>query len=237
MIWKTAEMMRGPPRAPVMSIGFPVGSITIVGVIADVPPLQHADPGEAEIYFSNRQLPRPFTYFIVRSTGDPAHLLRLIEQRLQQHDPDFTVGSAQTLAVLLDRQLIAPRFQMLLLAAFAIVALTLAGAGVFGVLAYAVALRGPEFGIRIALGARPIQLLRGVLQEALALAGLGLLMGGSAAFLLASKMTGLLQGASGVDPLSCIVVVTLIVALCLLASSVPAWRAMQVEPYSALRAQ
>jgi putative ABC transport system permease protein len=212
-------------------------SFRIVGVVGDVQPLQRANPVEAQIYFSNRQLPRPFSYFLVRTSADPSTRLRSVEQRLQRIDPEFTIGSARTLDALLDRQLIAPRFQMLLLAAFAIVALALAGAGVFGVLAYAVALRAAEFGIRVALGARPVQLLRRVLSEALALAGAGLLLGAAGAILLGRNLTALLPGTPPTDALSYIVAVALMVTICLVASTVPAWRAMRVQPFAILRSQ
>jgi predicted permease len=207
----------------------------IVGVVADVRPFDPSAAPQPEIYYSNRQLPRWFTYFIVRTSGSPADQLRVVEQVLQKSDADFQVGTARTLETLVDRRLTAPRFQMLLIGCLAFVALALAAAGVFGVLAYTVALRTTEFGIRAALGARPGQTLRTVFAEALRLYALGALLGAAGALALARAMSGLLFGTPPTDPGSYALAILLLLAVSMLAGALPAIRAARVQPMSAFR--
>lgn len=207
----------------------------VVGVVTDVRPFDPSERTEPEIYFSNRQETRPFTYFVARTSGRPVAQLRNVERLLQRGDPDFQVGTARTLDELVDRRLVAPRFQMLLIGCLALVALTLAAAGVFGVLAYTVALRTPEFGIRAALGARPGQTLRRVLAEAATLCAAGLLLGSAGALALARAMAGLLSGTPANDPGSYVLAILLLSAVCLLAAALPALRAARVQPFAALR--
>ncbi|MEX2284102.1 MAG: ABC transporter permease [Gemmatimonadota bacterium] len=210
-------------------------SFEIVGVVADVRPFDPSETAEPEIYFSNRQLPRWFTYFVARTRGEPAAQLRTVETVLQRNDPDLQVGTARALDELVDRRLIAPRFQMLLIGCLALVALALAAAGVFGVLAYTVALRTTEFGIRAALGARPGQTLRGVLIEAVVLYAAGAIFGVAGALVLARAMSGLLFGTPPTHPVSYILATLVLFAVCLLASALPALRAARVQPMAALR--
>jgi putative ABC transport system permease protein len=205
----------------------------IVGVIADVKPFDPTQTTEPEIYFSNRQLPRPFTYFIVRTSGRPGAALRVVERLLQEGDPDFQVGTARALEELVDRRLIAPRFQMLLIGCLAAVALALAAAGVFSVLAYTVALRTREFGIRAALGALPGQTMRSVLTEAMFLFGIGALLGITGAIALARAMSALLFGTPELG--SYLLATIVLFGACLIASAVPALRAARVQPMAALR--
>ena len=205
----------------------------IVGVIADVKPFDPSQTTEPEIYFSNRQLPRPFTYFIVRTSGRPAAELRVVERLLQEGDPDFQVGTARALEELVDRRLIAPRFQMLLIGSLAAVALALAAAGVFSVLAYTVALRTREFGIRAALGALPGQTLRTVVIEAMLLFGIGAMLGITGAIVLARAMSALLFGTTQLT--SYLLATLVLFGACLIASAVPALRAARVQPMAALR--
>jgi putative ABC transport system permease protein len=209
----------------------------IIGVVADVQPFDPTAAAQAEIYWSNRQAPRPFTYLLLRTNTDPAQRASAVERTLQRYDPDFAVGHARSLNELVDRRLVTPRFQMMLIAAFATIALALASAGVFSVLAYSVALRRTEFGIRVALGARPRQLVTGVLTDGLVLSLTGLGLGLFGAFALARTLERLLVRTSPTEPAAYLMAIVVLAVVCTLASLVPAWRATRISPSHALRSE
>jgi ABC-type antimicrobial peptide transport system permease subunit len=130
-----------------------------------------------------------------------------------------------------------PRVSMLLLAAFAALALLLASIGIYGVISYAVAQRTQEFGIRLALGAQPRNVFSMVLSQGARLALLGVILGFVAAFAVTRLMTSLLFGVQPTDPLTFIAVPALLMAVALLACYIPARRATCVDPIIALRCE
>jgi putative ABC transport system permease protein len=130
-----------------------------------------------------------------------------------------------------------PRFRTLLLGAFAALALVLAMAGVYGVMAYAVERRTSEIGLRLALGAANGDILALVLKQGIALAALGIALGCALAFAVTRLLTGMLFGVAAVDPLVFAVVPLLLLASAVAASAGPALRALRVDPMSALRAE
>jgi ABC-type antimicrobial peptide transport system permease subunit len=126
---------------------------------------------------------------------------------------------------------------MLLVASFAVVALLLAAVGVYGVIADSVASRTREFGIRVALGARPEQLVRNVVRGGMGLALIGIAAGCAGALAVGRLLTSLLSGVPAKDPLTLVIAVTVLVVVALVASWTPARRASRVDPVVALRAQ
>ena len=211
--------------------------VEIVGVVANTRPFNPDQPADPEIYWSNRQRPRLGNYFVLRVNGDAAPVAKAIPAAILRVDADVEVSPARTVDELVARRLVPARFRAFLMTAFAALALTLAAAGLFGLLAYNVALRTMEFGIRMALGARPGQLLGAVLQEAMWLAGAGLGIGIVASIALARFLVGLLSGVGTYDPLAYLVTVLLLSVVAALATVVPAVRVLRVQPMSALRAE
>jgi putative ABC transport system permease protein len=140
-----------------------------------------------------------------------------------------------TLASLVDDSMTQPRFSMLLLAAFAALALLLASIGIYGVISYAVAQRTQEFGIRLALGAQPRNVFAMVLGQGARLALLGVFLGFIAAFAVTRLMTSFLFGVQPTDTITFVVVPALLMAIALLACYIPARRATRVDPIIALR--
>jgi putative ABC transport system permease protein len=140
-----------------------------------------------------------------------------------------------TVEASLSENVAAPRFRTLLLGIFAGLAVCLAMAGVYGVMSYVVGQRANEIGLRVALGASPSDVLRMVLRQSLTLTGVGIVLGLAGAAAVTQLLTSMLFNVKATDPLTYVAVVALLFAVALLASYVPARRAMRVDPMVALR--
>ena len=210
---------------------------TIVGVVRDVPPVRPGDDVQPQIFWSNRQVPRPATYFLVRTAGDPASVAVAVRARLHAVDPDIHVSRVRTVREWLSLELVRPRFGAVLLATFGALALVLAGIGTYGLIAYAVAQRTREIGIRMALGARPRIIVGEILGRGMKLAGLGVCLGVIGALALTRVIRGMLAGVSANDPLSFALSVALLIGGAALACVLPARRASRVDPVVALRSE
>ena len=208
----------------------------VVGVVADVPPLRPGDEVPPQIFWSNRQVPRPATYFIVRTASAPGPVMRVIADRLHAADPDMQVSQLRTMREVLARQLIRPRFGAVLLGSFAMLALLLAAVGTYGLFAYTVEQRAKEFGIRLALGARPSSIVGGVAVRAVRLAGLAVGVGVIASLALTRFLSAQLAGVKPNDPATFAVSVGVLMVVAIVASLVPAARASRVDPVVTLRA-
>ena len=159
-----------------------------------------------------------------------------MQRKIRERNPDVPV-KATTMEGTLDTATAAPRFQTYLLVLFAGVALVLALAGIYGVMAYTVSQRVPELGVRIALGASPRSILGLILGQGAKLAGLGLALGIGLALLSGKLVEGFLFGVKPHDPMI-FALVTLIVAVATLAACyIPGRRAVRVDPMTALRAE
>ena len=208
---------------------------TVVGVVRDVPPVRPGDAVPPQIFWSNRQEPRGATYFLVRTVGDPATVASAIRTRLHAVDPDLHVSPVRTARDWLSGALVRPRFGAVLLAVFGALALVLAAIGTYGLIAYAVAQRTREIGIRMALGARPSGIVAEVLGRGMKLAGLGVGIGFVGALGLTRLIRGMLAGVSPNDPVSFGISAGLLILGAVLACVLPARRASRVDPVVALR--
>src|SRR5439155_9188832 len=158
-----------------------------------------------------------------------------IRQQVQGVDSDQPVYDVKTMAERVAASVERRRFSATLLGLFAAVAFALALIGLHGVISYLVAQRTHEIGVRMALGARPVGVLRLVLSQALGMAAAGVVIGLIAGFFAARLLANQLYGVQPVDPATFLVVPTLLTAASLAASSIPAWRATRVDPLVALR--
>lgn len=211
--------------------------VQVVGVVRDVPPVNPDQPVEPEIYWSNRQEPRGYTYFLMRTTVPPATIGPLLRARIRAVERDLDPHSIRTMSDLMSDRLKSPRFQMLLLLTFGASALALAAVGTYGLFAYMIARRRRELGIRIALGAGSRQIVGSVLRDGLVLAGGGVLAGVMASIGLSRLMRGMVAGITTLDPVALAVSGIVLVAIALLACLGPARRAASVDPAVTLAAE
>ena len=213
--------------------------MTVVGVVADVRTTGPASPPQPEIYMPNEQHPAPATALnIVARTqaGDPLAFVETIRRKVRELNPDVPL-KASTMVGTLELAAATPRFRTFLIVVFAGVALLLALAGVYGVMAYTVSQRIPELGVRIALGATPGNILGLVVGQGAKLAAAGLTLGIGLALLSGRWLEGILFGVTARDPYI-FALVTLAVAVAALAAClIPARHAIRVDPMQALRAQ
>jgi predicted permease len=172
---------------------------------------------------------------VVRSTGNPLLLNQALREALAAGDPLVPTGAVRSMDQVLSRSLALRSFMMLLLSIFGGLALMLASVGIYGVISFAVSQRTREIGVRMALGARPADVLRMILTEGLKLVAVGVVLGVAAALMLTRLLEGMVYGVSMRDPLIFVLVNLLMVAVSLAACYVPALRATRVDPITALR--
>jgi putative ABC transport system permease protein len=206
----------------------------VVGVVKDVRTRIAADP-EPTIYFPYAQMPYRYMVLAVRTHGDPRAMIETIRDTVRALDPDQPIHQMQTLTELISTTLLPWRFSMTLLGVFAAMALLLASAGIYGVMAYLVGQRTHEVGVRMALGARASDILWLVVGQGARLALLGVLVGLLASLALTRLMSNLLFGVTATDPLTFGFVALLLTLVALVACSIPARRAAHVDPTVALR--
>jgi putative ABC transport system permease protein len=214
--------------------------MTIVGVAGDVKNSNLAEPMMAHLYPAYAQKQWPFMrgmYLTVRTATEPTMATAAIRNELRRIDPDLPVLSIRTMTTVIDDTLSRQRLINLLLTTFALAAALLAAIGVYGVMSVYVSARTTEFGIRLALGAQPGNLLRTVLRQGLQLVGAGIALGIAGALAFTRTMASLLFEVSVADPVVFTMVSLLLIAVALLACWLPAWRAMKVDPMVALRAE
>jgi putative ABC transport system permease protein len=212
-----------------------LGPREIVGVVGDVKSNGLDDDAAATMYLPFRQAPRPWITFVARTTGDPQNFVQPISKAIYAVDKEQAITSVRTMEQVLTESLAGRRFNMTLLITFSALALMLAAVGVYGVMSYSVMLRKRELGIRMALGARAVDVLRLVLGQGLALTLIGVGVGMAGAYALTRLMSSLLYGVSATDFLTFGSVSCVIVVVGLLASFLPARRATKVDPLIALR--
>ena len=173
----------------------------------------------------------------VRTGSDPAMLLHAIRHELAAMDPNLPLGNVRTIDQLLDEAVAPRRLSMLLLACFAGLAMALAAAGVYGVISCSVARRTKEIGVRIALGARPADVLALVLRQGAQVVAAGLLLGLILSFATARTLSAMLFDVAPHDLLTLFTSTVMLATVALVAILVPARRATAVDPVSAIRCE
>jgi putative ABC transport system permease protein len=208
----------------------------IVGVAGDVHERTLDQAPSDLIYLAYAQIPQMSPALIARTQGDPMNIARAAVQHLYELDPNQPAGRIQSLEQVRADSIAAPRLTANLLGLFALLALAIAAAGIGGVMALSVSQRVHEIGVRMAIGARPAEIIWMVLKQGMALALVGVAAGMLGAFALMHAVKSLLFGVTPTDPTTFGLVAAVLAAAALVACYIPARRAAQVDPLQALRA-
>jgi putative ABC transport system permease protein len=209
---------------------------TIVGVVSDTREMQLRGAPTPQMYRPHAQFALASMTYMIRTTGEPLELARAAQNIVAEVDPNVSVSDMRTLTDVVSASVSQPRLLALLTSGFGGVALLLSALGTYGVIAYAVSQRRREFGIRLALGARPADVGRLVLRSGTRLAATGLLVGLGGAWLLTRYLQETLYEVQPRDPLTFLAVAGLLAGVTLLGSYLPARRASHVDPATSLSA-
>ena len=209
----------------------------VVGVVSDVKFSALSVANSEEMYLPLEQVPWPSTTLIVHSAGDPQALVSGVRAKFAEVDPNLPVTSVATMESIVATSVAQPRVLSQFVGMFAGFALLLAAVGIYGVMAYSVAARTQEMGIRMSLGAEARDIVKLVVGQGMRLALVGAAIGFVASFLLTRLIGTLLFGVSATDPLAFSLAATVLVATALLACFLPAHRAARVDPMEVLRSE
>jgi putative ABC transport system permease protein len=207
----------------------------IIGVVGNIRQLGPAQDESPAIYIPYQQEPTGEVNLVLRTAREPLALVAPVKAAVQAMDPAQPVYDIATMDQRLSESMSPQRFNALLVGAFALAALTLAGVGIYGVLAFSVARRTPEIGVRMALGARRAEVLTLVVGEGLRLCGLGVGLGLAASVPLTRLLRSVLFGVSPSDPVTLVAASAALILVAVMACYIPARRAVMVDPMVALR--
>jgi putative ABC transport system permease protein len=207
---------------------------TVAGVVGDA---RYRELREArwDVYVPYRQFAFPVRYVTIRTASDPSAFAEVVRRQVAELDPNQAVAAMKTTSQLFSENVARPRFNSLLLSLLSLVAASLAAVGVYGVMNYAVQQRTREIGIRVALGARSMDVLKMVLRSGMRLALTGITIGVATAFAITRLLTSLLFDVGPTDTMTFIAVPLTLIVVVLLACYIPARRATKVDPLVALR--
>jgi len=211
--------------------------LTIVGMVGDVRDAGRDPEVVPEVYMSYRQSPSHFMRLVVRTSPEPMSMASAVRHELLALDKDQPVMDIKTVEQFISESSFRRRFDTVLLGIFAALALLMSGVGIFGVISYSISQGKHEIGVRMALGAKPRDVLRLVVRQGMILTLIGVLAGLAGAVAVTRVLSSLLYGVRPTDPLTYAGVSLLLASVAFLASYVPARRATKVDPFVALRCE
>lgn len=223
------------PLAKRVGLGEKESWRTIVGVVHDAKEFSVDKDVPIGVYFPAEQIPIRSMFVVVRTSSPPEPMTATITKEIQTLDPEVPAFDVRTMQGRLSDSLARQRFATFLLGVFAVIALLLAAIGIYGQLAYSVNQRTHEFGIRLALGAQPVDILRMVVRQSMILVTLGTVIGLGGAVALTRVMSSMLYGITAMDARAFLIPPLVLAAVALFASYLPARRAARVDPMIALR--
>ncbi len=217
---------------------------SVVGVVSDTKQSSLSTPGPPTVFVPFAQVPDALNVrlkqfvasnFVIRTIGDPMQLASTARQEVQRLDAALPVRNLRPMEEVLSRSIAQERFNMSLLGLFATIGLTLAAIGIYGVMSYAVTQRTREIGVRMALGAQRLDVMRLVVRQGMTLVIIGVVLGLAGAFALTRLMASLLFEVTAKDPFTFVAVSALLTLVAFVACYLPARRATKVDPLVALR--
>jgi putative ABC transport system permease protein len=188
-----------------------------------------------EVYYHTNTSPPFGPVLVIRTTADPKQLIAAVRTQVRALDHDLPIANLSTMEQLLTQSVAQRRFAVLLVGIFAALAALLAAVGLYGVISYSVTQRTQEIGLRVALGAQRVDVLRMVIGQGMALTAIGVAVGLTAALALTRLMANWLYGVSAQDPATFAAIALLLAAVGFAACYLPARRASRVDPMVALR--
>jgi putative ABC transport system permease protein len=209
--------------------------MTIVGVVGDVRHGGLEEEPQPEMYINYLQGPPVSPFIVLRTAGDPALMAETVRAEMRDIDRTVPLYDMRTMSTLRSEAISTRRFVLLIVGAFGVLALGLAAIGVYGVMSLIVSERTREVGVRLALGAKPGQVLRMIVGRAATLGAAGIAIGLLAAFPVATLLQGQLYGIRSIDPATFVSVPAALLVISALAALVPARKAMRIDPVEALR--
>jgi len=207
----------------------------IIGIVGDIRHQSLQGEPSATMYIPTRAPVR--VNLVIRTQGDPLSLVAGVRKEVNALDPDQPIAAVRLMTEWVAMSAAGARYRTTLLGLFALLAMILAATGIYGVMSYSVAQRTQEIGVRMALGARPLDVLKLVVRQGMILAVLGVVVGLAGALALTRVMSSLLFGVTERDPITFGVVAVLLIAVAFIACFVPARRATRVDPLIALRCE
>ena len=209
--------------------------LTIVGVAGDVRHDSLTERPQPEIYLPMSQAPPAMMMLAARTAGDPEAYVPVVRAAIQGVDPSQPVYHVKSAEAMVAESLYVQMSAAAMMSLFSFVALVLASVGIYGVIAYSVSQQQHEFGVRLALGARPRDILRLVMNNGLRLVFTGIFLGGICAFAASQLLRAILYGVGPSDPVTYSSVVALLAAVGVIACCIPAWRASRTQPMAVIR--
>ena len=215
----------------------PTSWITVVGVAGDIVYDWTGRKAEPAIYRPYRQSHASFGMLAIRTTGDPEQIAAAVRARLKAADPEQPFYRVMSWARVIHIQTVGLGYIAAIMSVVGLIALAMSAAGTYGLMSHAVTERVPELGIRMVMGAHPLELARMVLGRSLLLAGSGLALGLLVAYPLSRVIAGLVFGVSNLDLWTWLGVSLVLLMAAVAASGIPAWRAARVDPLTAIRGE
>lgn len=207
----------------------------IIGIVGDTRYQSLQGEPSATMYVPTREL--LFVNLVIRTQGDPLSLVGGVRKEVNALDPDQPISAIRPMTEWVAMSAAGARYRTTLLGLFALLAMILAATGIYGVMSYSVAQRTQEIGVRMALGARPLDVLKLVVRQGMMLALIGVIVGLAGALALTRVMSSLLFGVTERDPITFVAVAALLIVVAFISCFVPAHRATRVDPLIALRCE
>lgn len=207
----------------------------IIGIVGDTRYQSLQGEPSATMYVPTREL--LFVNLVIRTQGDPLSLVGGVRKEVNALDPDQPIAAIRPMTEWVAMSAAGARYRTTLLGLFALLAMILAATGIYGVMSYSVAQRTQEIGVRMALGARPLDVLKLVVRQGMMLALIGVIVGLAGALALTRVMSSLLFGVTERDPITFVAVAALLIVVAFISCFVPAHRATRIDPLIALRCE